>query len=83
MKKTIRRMLVVGFGLLGTVLALYIGGYLLFICPVRHLYSCFLAGTLTKKKIIIDVIQIFFASTAGGGVWCLFDIIGGRFRDRD
>lgn len=81
MKRTIRKILAIGFSVLGTVLALYIGGYWLFIRPVRYLYVGFLAGTLTKKSLLICIIKIFVASTVGGGVWCACDIIAGHFRD--
>ncbi len=81
MKRTIRKILAIGISVLGTVLALYVGGYWLFIRPVRYLYLGFLAGTLTKKSLLIAIIKIFIASTAGGGVWCVCDIIAGHFRD--
>ncbi|MDD6193580.1 MAG: hypothetical protein PUB19_01625 [Lachnospiraceae bacterium] len=81
MKKTIRRILALAFSLLGTVLALYLGGYWLFIRPVRFLYTGFLAGTLTRRSLLICIIKIFFASTAGGGIWVICDIIAGHFRD--
>ena len=81
MKKSIRRVLAVFFGILGTVLALYVGGYWLFIRPVRFLYVGFMAGTLTKTSLLICIIKIFFASTAAGGIWCICDIIAGHFRD--
>ena len=81
MKKNVRKIIAVLLGLLGTILAIYIGGYWLFIRPVRYLYVGFLAGTLTKKSLIICIIKIFWSSTAGGGIWCAFDIFAGHFRD--
>lgn len=81
MKKTIRRVLAITFSILGTVLALYFGGYWLFIRPVRYLYISLMAGTLTRKSLLICIIKIFLASSAGGGIWCVCDIIAGRFRD--
>ena len=81
MKRNIRKVISVVLGLMGTLLAIYVGGYWLFIRPVRFLYVGFLAGTLTKKSLLICIIKIFLASTAGGGIWCIFDIIAGHFRD--
>lgn len=81
MKKNVRKIIAVLLGLLGTILAIYIGGYWLFIRPVRYLYVGFLAGTLTKKSLIICIIKILLSSTAGGGIWCAFDIFAGHFRD--
>ena len=81
MKRNIRKVISVVLGLMGTLLAIYVGGYWLFLRPVRFLYVGFLAGTLTKKSLLICIIKIFLASTAGGGIWCIFDIIAGHFRD--
>ena len=81
MKRTIRKIFAIGFSLLGTFLAIYVGGYWLFIRPVQYLYTHFLAGSLTSKALIICIIKIFLASTAGGGLWCVCDIIAGKFLD--
>lgn len=42
MKKNIRKVTAVLLGLLGTILAIYVGGYWLFIRPVRFLYVGFM-----------------------------------------
>ncbi|MCR5196890.1 MAG: hypothetical protein K6D38_11245 [Pseudobutyrivibrio sp.] len=81
MKKSAKKALVVLFSILGTVLGLYIGGYWLFIRPVYWLVTSFKAGTLTAGILIINVIKIFVASTIGGAIWCICDIIAGHFRD--
>lgn len=81
MKKALRRVLAIGFSLLGIFLAIYVGGYWLFIRSVHFLYQGLLAGTLTSKSLIICIIKIFCASTAAGGLWCICDIIAGKFRD--
>lgn len=79
--KRIRKCLAWALSAAGSILALYVGGYWLFFRPVRFLYLGFLAGTLTKKSLIVCIIKIFFASTAAGGVWIIFDILAGHFRD--
>ncbi len=81
MKKNFRKILAVLFGLLGTVLSVYVGGYWLFIRPVRFLMDGFMAGTLTRHTLIVCIIKIVLASTAAGGIWVIFDIIAGHFRD--
>ncbi len=81
MKKSAKKAMVVLFSILGTVLGLYIGGYWLFIRPVYWLITSFKAGTLTAGILIINVIKIFVASTIGGAIWCICDIIAGHFRD--
>jgi hypothetical protein len=81
MKKNAKRAVAVLFSILGTVLGLYIGGYCLFVRPVYWLVTGFMDGTLTAGILIINVIKIFIASTVGGAIWCLCDIIAGFFRD--
>ena len=81
MKKNAKRAMAVLFSILGTVLGLYIGGYLLFVRPVYWLVTSFTSGTLTAVLLLINVIKIFIASTVGGAIWCLCDIIAGYFRD--
>lgn len=81
MKKSAKKALAVLFSILGIVLGLYIGGYWLFIRPVYFLVTGFGAGTLTGRTLIICIIKIFIASTIGGGIWCICDIIAGHFRD--
>ena len=81
MKKNAKRAIAVLFSILGTVLGLYIGGYCLFVRPVYWLVTGFMDGTLTAGILIINVIKIFIASTVGGAIWCLCDIIAGFFRD--
>ncbi len=82
MKKGLCRLFAVFFSLLGTVLALYVGGWVLFIHPVHALFLAFSAGTLTRTMLIITIVKIIFAATAAGGIWCVCDIIAGIFRDR-
>ena len=81
MKKNAKRAIAVLFSILGTVLGLYIGGYCLFVRPVYWLVTGFMDGALTAGILIINVIKIFIASTVGGAIWCLCDIIAGFFRD--
>ena len=59
MKKGIRKILAVTFGILGTALAIYVGGYLLLFRPMRHLLVGFAAGALTRSDLIISVIKYF------------------------
>lgn len=81
MKKSIRRIIAIAFSILGTVLGLYVGGYLLFLQPLRGLFVALTVGEITKKFLLISIVKIFLASTAGGSIWCICDIIAGFFRD--
>ena len=81
MKGRAKKVLAVLFSILGTVLGLYIGGYWLFARPVYWLVTGFTGGTLTAGILIINIFKIFIASTIGGSIWCVCDIIAGFFRD--
>ena len=76
-----RKALATLFSILGTVLGLYIGGYWLFARPVYWLVTGFTGGTLTASILIINIFKIFIASTVGGSIWCICDIVAGFFRD--
>ena len=81
MKKNVKRALAVFFSVLGTALGIYIGGYWLFVRPVYWLVTSFTGGTLTAGILLINVIKIFVASTVGGAIWIICDIIASYFRD--
>ena len=81
MKKNAKKVMAVLFSILGTVLGLYIGGYWLFVRPVYWLITSFRSGNLTAGILIINVIKIFVASTIGGAIWCICDILASHFKD--
>lgn len=83
MRKGIRKILAAFFSLLAIVMLVYVGGYRLVILPLKDIYHCYIENAWTLKRLFIDIIKIFFSATVGGGLWCLFDIIAGFFRDDD
>ncbi len=80
MKKNAKKALAVLFSVLGTVLGLYIGGYMLFVRPVYWLVIGFTDGTLTAGMLLVNIFKIFIASTVGGAIWCLCDIIASHIK---
>ncbi|MBQ7149086.1 MAG: hypothetical protein IJR96_10095 [Pseudobutyrivibrio sp.] len=80
MKKNAKKALAVLFSILGTVLGLYIGGYMLFVRPVYWLVIGFTDGTLTAGMLLVNIFKIFIASTVGGAIWCLCDIIASHIK---
>lgn len=81
MKKNAKRVIAALFSILGSVLGLYIGGYWLFVRPVYWIVIGFRGGTLTARLLLINIIKIFLATTVGGSIWCICDIIAGHFRE--
>ncbi|MBO6214484.1 MAG: hypothetical protein J6N76_02980 [Lachnospiraceae bacterium] len=83
MGKGFRRVMELILSIGGTLLSVYVGGYLLLIRPVLKLYGLFMAGGLTTPLLFRYVIEVFLSMTVGGAIWCLFDILAGKFRDRE
>ena len=79
----IRKVIVVLIEIFGTLFSLYVSIYVMIVQPALALYSEYKSHTLTAQHLFIDILSFIFAMTAGGGLWCLFDIIAGIFRDRD
>ena len=67
----------------GTVLAVYVSGWVMFLHPLLAIYKEYRAGTMTFGDILKVAISIAMATTAGGGIWCAFDILANFFRVRD
>jgi TRAP-type C4-dicarboxylate transport system permease small subunit len=79
----IRRVIVLLIEIFGTFFSLYVSIYVMIVQPAMALYSEYRSHTLKASHLFIDILSFIFALTAGGGLWCLFDIIAGIFRDRD
>lgn len=80
MTKKVRFALAWATKIFGTCLALFIGVYVLLIIPIMELVNSLAAGTLTKTLLLVCILKVFFASTVGGFIWCLFDIISSHIK---
>ena len=73
-KRTYRRYMRLMAGgmcsLIGTMLALYVGGWMMVFEPVKGTLAAYFAGTLTYKGIGITVLKCLLSTTAGGAIWC-------------
>lgn len=56
--------------LIGTLLAIYIGGWLMILVPLKEAFGAFLLGTLTKKMIFFTTVKCMLSLTTGGAIWC-------------
>ncbi len=83
MKKPLRKFLSVFISLGGTLLSAYLCGYWLLIRPILNLYHGYIDHAITLPLILNSVIRIFISSTIFGGLWCVFDILAGFFRDEE
>lgn len=83
MKKNWSRMLGVICYALGVFCALYVGGYLMLIKPIRVLVNAFSQGTLTFSLLIYNIIIIALSTTFAGFVWCIGYIGYNFFKGND
>ncbi len=81
MTKNVKFLMATILSVAGTIMMVYVGGWLLFVSPLLSLYRHFMDHSLTGRLLLVDLIKIFFAATAGGAIWCIFDIAAGYFRD--
>ena len=79
----VRRLLVFLFSFGGTVLAIYVAGWLMFLEPLWSIYKQFQNHTVTFRDLVNVVISVAMAATAGGGIWGAFDIIANCFREKE
>ena len=71
------------FYLLGTFLALYIGGWLMMVHPLQDIYEGWCEGVLSVRRVVVDAIKCLFAGTVGGTLWSVGYIVGNCFREYD
>lgn len=56
--------------LIGTILAIYVGGWLMILVPIKETFTAFLLGELTKKLIILSTLKCALSLTTGSAIWC-------------
>ena len=57
--------------LLGTILALYIGGWKMFIKPLVKLYLAYKTGEITILFVIFTAVKCWLSLTVGGLIWSI------------
>ncbi len=56
--------------LIGTLLAIYVGGWLMILAPVKETLAAFVMGTLTRRMVIVSAIKCALSLTTAGAIWC-------------
>lgn len=56
--------------LIGTVVALYVGGWMMLLFPLKETVSAMFLGTLTKKMVVCNAIKCLCSLTVLGAIWC-------------
>ena len=69
--------------LIASLVAIYVGGWLMLVQPVIGIYHAVCAGTLKAAFLIRSLIKILFSTTVFGAIWCAGYIAAGYFRTYD
>lgn len=56
--------------LICTFLAIYVGGWLMILEPLKDAVTAFSLGTLTRKMVVTTVLKWLFSLTIAGAIWC-------------
>lgn len=77
--RTIRVLLGCACSLVGTILALYVGGWMMIFKPVEGMVLSYMAGTLTIRGVILTAVKCILSTTAAGAIWCGGYILKNKF----
>lgn len=82
-KRTYRRYMRVAAGmacyLVGTILALYVGGWMMIFKPLEGTVMAYMAGTLTFKGVAVTLLKVILSTTAAGAIWSSGYILKQKF----
>lgn len=67
--------------LTGFAVAVYVGGWVMIIKPVKYTISAYTLGTLTLSQLIVSVIKCISSLTVTGLIWCLGYIASNHIYD--
>lgn len=62
--------------LMGTLIAIYVGGWLMFVKSIVGTYVAYTTRTLTFSYFVKAVIKCITAATVAGAIWCGGYILG-------
>lgn len=71
MKKRVLQFLALLCNALGTIAALYVGGWMMFLRPIHMLFTAFGDGTLNAYLVLVCGVKILLSATFAGLVWCI------------
>lgn len=71
MNRNIRIVLAAAIYLMGFIASVYVGGWVMFLKPVRHTITAYTLGTLTLPQLLVAVIKCISSLTVAGLIWCL------------
>lgn len=81
MSWNVRRLISVIVYIIGLATAVYVGGWVMLVKPVKGAVTAYMLGTLTLPQVIITILKCFFSLTVAGFIWCLGYIASNRIYD--
>lgn len=71
MNRNFRIALAAAIYILGMAVAVYVGGWVMIIKPVRGTLAAYTMGTLTLPQFLVTVVKCFCSLTVAGLIWCM------------
>lgn len=65
--------------LAATILALYVGGWMMILKPIEGTVTAYLAGTLTIKGVAVTALKCVLSATVASAIWCSGYILKNKF----
>lgn len=65
--------------LIGILIAIYVGGWLLILQPLKTAFMAYAAGVLTRRIIVTTAIKCACSLTVSGAIWCCGYIVKQKF----
>ncbi len=56
--------------LISTLFAIYVGGWLMILSPLKDAVSAYFLGSLTRKMVITTALKWLLSLTTAGAIWC-------------
>ena len=81
MNRNIRMLLAMIIYLTGFAVAIYVGGWVMIIKPVKYTISAYALGTLTLSQLVVSVMKCISSLTVTGLIWCLGYIASNHIYD--
>ncbi len=71
MNRNFRIILATAIYILGLVVSVYVGGWVLLLKPVKEMIAAYTLGTLTLPQLVISVAKCISSMTVAGLIWCM------------
>lgn len=81
MNRNIRMIISVAVYFIGLAIAIYVGGWLMLIKPIKRTIVAYTLGTLTLPQLVVTVVKCLCSLTVTGFIWCLGYIASNRVYD--